>query len=135
MSFYTIFCIVKDCSHCKNEWLLFMNHLLNFLSIWRVRLYFRGNYECVTFIITYLLCVLSFKLWSIWKCWFLFFIADCIRAWSGLSTTSETGDDVIMTLSHTPLKNSRDDTPSSLHQRLKKTNLVANDDVYVWSFV
>ena len=66
---------------------------------------------------------------------FSFFIADCIRAWSGLSTTSETGDDVILTHSHTPLKNSRDVTPSSLHQRLKKTNLVANDDIYVWSFV
>ena len=62
---------------------------------------------------------------------FSFFIADCIRAWSGLSTTSETGDGVILTHSHTPLKNSRDVTPSSLHQRLKKTNLVANDDIYV----
>ena len=132
MTFYTIFCIVKDCPHCKNEWLLFMNHLLNFLSIWRVRLYFRGNYECVTFIITYLLCVLSFKLWSIWKCWFLFFYCRLYQGleWIVNNIRNRWWCDYD-TLTHTPLKNSRDDTPSSLHQRLKKTNLMANDDIYV----
>ena len=98
-----------------------------FQSIWRVRLYFRGNYECKTFIITYFLCAFP-KIVKYLKV--LVSLLYC-RLYQGLEWIVNNIRNRWWcdydTHTHTTLKNSR----MTHHQRLKKTYLVANDDIYI----